>query len=317
MEQTWIIVWAVVLDVLIGDPLRLPHPVRWMGFFINKLEIFFRRNFNNLRLAGVLLWLTMVGGTLLSSYVVLIASFKIHWILGSVVNVVMIFYALATKSLTDEGRAISRYLTAHDLTGARQRLQTIVSRDCSREDQLGIIRGTIETLTENLGDGIIAPLFFAVLGGGPWTLTYKAINTLDSMVGYKNERYKDFGWFSARADDVANWFPARLTGLLIIMSSVFTLQSPVKAVRAWLSDSRKGPSPNGGIPIVTFAGARDIALGGDCCAPDGSLIKIPVVGGSRRALEIADIWWANVFIYLSLVLFLVFWLLVKGDVWSL
>lgn len=302
---------AVLLDAIIGDPLRLPHPVRWMGFLINKFEIILRSHFKDLRLAGFLLWLIIVAGTLFASYAVLFASFKIHWIFGSAVNLAMIFYSLAIKSLTDEGRVIGSLLKSGDLIGARKHLQTIVSRDCSGEDQRGIIRGTIETLTENLGDGIIAPLLFAVLGGGPWALAYKAVNTLDSMVGYKNERYKDFGWFSARADDVANWIPARLTSLLLIMSSVFAFQHPVKAIGAWWRDSQKGPSPNGGIPIVVFAGARDIALGGDCRAPDGSTIKIPVVGGSRQALEIKDIRWANVFIYLSLILFLGFWLLMK------
>ncbi len=295
---------AVVLDMLIGDPLWLPHPIRWMGFFINKLEVFFRHNFTNLRLAGFLLWLMMVAGTLFLSYAVLVVSFKIHWIFGSTVNIVMIFYALAIKSLTAEGRVISGYLKSGDLMGARKRLQTVVSRDCAREDQRGIIRGTIETLMENLGDGIIAPLFFAALGGGPWALAYKAVNTLDSMVGYKNEKYKDLGWFSARADDVANWIPARLTGVLIVLGSAIFLQHPIKAVRVWLRDSQKGPSPNGGIPIVTFAGARDIALGGDCCAPDGSVINIPVVGGSCWKLEVKDIWWANCYICISMALLL-------------
>lgn len=312
MEQAWIIGSALFLDVLIGDPLWLPHPVRWMGFFINKLEIFFRRNFINLRLAGFLLWLIMVGGTLFLSYAVLIISFKIHWIFGSMVNIVMIFYALAIKSLTAEGRIISGHLKSGDLAGARKRLQTVVSRDCSREDQRGIIRGTIETLAENLSDGIIAPLFFAALGGGPWALAYKAVNTLDSMVGYKNEKYKDFGWFSARADDVVNWIPARLTGVLIVLCSVFFFHHPVKAVRAWLRDSQKGPSPNGGIPIVTFAGARDMALGGDCYAPDGSVISIPVVGGSGRPPSLKDIGWANVYIYSIAFLFFCLCVLIKN-----
>ncbi len=312
MEQAWIIGSALFLDVLIGDPLWLPHPVRWMGFFINKLEIFFRRNFINLRLAGFLLWLIMVGGTLFLSYTVLIISFKIHWIFGLMVNIVMIFYALAIKSLTAEGRIISGHLKSGDLAGARKRLQTVVSRDCSSEDQRGIIRGAIETLTENLSDGIIAPLLFAASGGGPWALAYKAVNTLDSMVGYKNEKYKDFGWFSARADDAVNLIPARLTGILIVLCSVFFFHHPLKAVRAWLRDSQKGPSPNGGIPIVTFAGARDMALGGDCYAPDGSVINSPVVGGSGRPPDLKDMGWANVYIHGAVFLFFCVYILVKN-----
>jgi adenosylcobinamide-phosphate synthase len=145
-----------------------------------------------------------------------------------------------------------------------------------------------------------------MLGGGPLALTYKAVNTLDSMVGYKNEKYKDFGWFSARADDVINYFPARITGILIVVTATITFQHPIKALRSWIRDAQKGPSPNGGIPIVTFAGARDITLGGDCFAQDGSRICIPKVGGKREGLLFDDIKWANGFVYLSVAVVFVF-----------
>jgi adenosylcobinamide-phosphate synthase len=306
MDIAWIILLAIVLDLLIGDPRWLPHPIRWMGFFISKLERKLRKTIQDPKFAGVLLWLIIVNGTLFLTSSLLVVAIVIDVRLGVVVNIIMIFFALAIRSLTDEGRVIRKLLKLGDLEGSRKRLQTIVSRDCSREDESGIIRGVIETLTENLSDGIIAPLFFAMIGGGPLALTYKAINTLDSMVGYKNEKYKDMGWFSAKADDVVNLIPARLTGLLIVVIAFFTFQHPIKAARVWKRDAQKGPSPNGGIPIVTFAGARDIQLGGDCFSQDGTRICIPNVGGERKKLLTKDIWWANGIIYLTTALIVSF-----------
>lgn len=304
MEMVLIILSAIILDLAIGDPKWLPHPIRWMGFFIAKLDNLLRIKVNNLKIAGIGLWFIIVVGTAVVSIAVLLMATWINVWLGVLVNIIMIFYALAIRSLTDEGRVMRRLLKRGDLEGARNRLQTIVSRDCSREEQRGIIRGTIETITENLSDGVIAPLLFAMLGGGPLALTYKAVNTLDSMVGYKNEKYKDFGWFSARADDVINYIPARITGILIVVTATMTFQHPIKALRSWIRDAQKGPSPNGGIPIVTFAGARDIELGGDCFAQDGSRICIPKVGGMREKLMLDDIKWANVFVYFAVIIFL-------------
>jgi adenosylcobinamide-phosphate synthase len=167
MEYSWILLLAILLDVMFGDPKWLPHPIRWMGFFIAKLYKGLRTRMNNLKIAGIVLWLIIVFGTVIVSFTILLMATWINVWLGVLVNIIMIFYALAIRSLTDEGRVIRRLLKRGDLEGARIRLQTIVSRDCSREDQRGVIRGTIETITENLSDGVIAPLLFAMLGGGP------------------------------------------------------------------------------------------------------------------------------------------------------
>ncbi len=324
MEMIVVILLAILLDLALGDPKWLPHPVRWMGFLINYLDQALRIKIRSaergarstergarstehgkLRVAGVVLWFLVVGGTALVSTVLMLLATWINVYLGVALNIIMIFYALAIRSLTDEGRVIRNLLKKGDLESARKRLQTIVSRDCSREDEQGVMRGVIETITENLSDGVIAPLLFAMIAGGPLALTYKAVNTLDSMVGYKNENYIDFGWFSARADDVVNWIPARITGLFIVAVALITLQNPLKAIKAWRRDAQKGPSPNGGIPIVTFAGARDVALGGDCYAQDGSRVCIPKVGGSRCELSFDDIRWANGFVYLTTTIFFI------------
>lgn len=322
MEMILVILPAILLDLTLGDPKWLPHPIRWMGFLISYIEKRLRIKIqrkehgarstgidNEWKAAGVVLWLVVVGVTALASFLVLLLATYINVWLGFAVNVIMVFYSLAIRSLTDEGRVIRKLLKNGDLESAKKRLQSVVSRDCSREDEQGVMRGVIETITENLSDGVIAPLLFAMIGGGPLALTYKAVNTLDSIVGYKNEKYNDFGWFSARADDVVNWIPARVTGALIVVVAIITWQNPQKAIKAWARDAQNGPSPNGGIPIVAFAGARDVALGGDCYGQDGSRICIPKVGGKRENILLDDVWLVNGFVYLATGLLVIVYIL--------
>jgi adenosylcobinamide-phosphate synthase len=281
---------AILLDLIIGDPRQLPHPIRWMGSAIRFFDALIRRVFKNqLRFGGATLWSIIVGGSIATTYAIIMIANIIHPFLGMVVKIIIIAYALSWKSLTDEGRAILKLLNLHDQKGASSRLQTIVHRDCRGLSESGIIRGAIETLTENCSDGIIAPLFYAILGGAPLAMAYKAINTLDSMIGYQNEKYRDLGWFSARADDVANFIPARITGALFVVTAWLLRDNPTSAIRAWKRDAQKGPSPNGGIPIVTFAGAKNIRLGGDCLTQEGERISIPFVGGERIDLRFDDI----------------------------
>jgi len=308
----YIILTAILLDLLIGDPIWLYHPVRFFGYLTRKHERWIRVKFDNLKAGGVVLNLLIVLPTYFITLLIvkLLDSYSAG--LSFVFSCVVIYFCLAINSLTAEGWIIRNFLIKKDLSSARNRLSTIVSRDVSREDGRGIIRGTIETLTENLSDGIIAPLFFAMIGGAPLALAYKAINTLDSMVGYKNEKYINLGWFSARLDDLVNLIPARLTGLLLVLTSIITFKHPLKAIQAWWRDAQKGPSPNGGIPIVTFAGAMDITLGGECYDKEGRVINIPEVGGLRKELKTSDIVWANLFIYLSTALMVVGYLLVIG-----
>ena len=295
-----IIALAIILDFILGDPLWLYHPVRLIGFLANKLEKLLRKTLPySLKLAGVILNITIVGGTFAFFYFVSLSIFKVNYYLGFGFEAVFIYFSLAINSLTKEGRIIKKMLANNQTAQAKARIRTLVSRDLSQESRNGLIRATLETFTENLSDGVIAPLFFAMLGGAPLAMTYKAVNTLDSMVGYKNERYKDLGWFSAKLDDIVNYIPARITGLLIIFSSAVLLKHPLKALKAWRNSSKKCPSPNGGIPIATFAGAMNIILGGDCYDKEGRVVKIPEVGAGRKELLISDIKWVNIFIYLS------------------
>ena len=151
----------------------------------------------------------------------------------------------------------------------------------SKANEQEIVRAVIETTTENISDGIIAPLFFFAIGGPLAMFVYKIANTLDSMIGYKNKKYLKFGWFSAKMDDFLNLIPARITGFLILAVAFFTKDSAKKSWKAWMRDAQRGPSPNGGIPIVTYAGARNIKLGGPCEDKEGNIIPIPYVGGEK------------------------------------
>ncbi len=291
---------ALLLDLIIGDPVWFYHPVRAVGLCINYLEPKFRELFkHNLRVAGALMTILIVCSTFFLILTIQIALYGIHPLLGVAFNVFGMYTAFALRSLTNEGWRIRTMLIREEIELARECTSLIVSRNMSREGKQGIIRATIESLTENLSDGVIAPLFYAMIGGAPLALTYKAINTLDSMIGYRDEKYFYFGWFAARLDDVANFIPARITGALLVISSFVLRKNTLYAIKAWARDGQKGPSPNGGIPIVTFAGAMDIQLGGDCWGADVNLIHIPRVGGTRTHLSANDIFWANIFIYTS------------------
>lgn len=306
-----VILTAILLDLLIGDPKWLYHPVRFFGYLSGKLEIVIRKWFANLKIGGIVLNLLIVLPTYFVTLLVVKLLSDYDSRISFVFSCLIIYFCLAINSLTAEGWIIRKLLNNNDLPGARARLATIVSRDVTRESQNGVIRGTLETLTENLSDGIIAPLLFAMIGGAPLALAYKAVNTLDSMLGYKNEKYLNLGWFSARLDDLVNLIPARLTGLLLVLTSIITFKNPLKAIQSWWRDSQKGPSPNGGIPIVTFAGALNITLGGDCHDKSGNLIKIPEVGGTRKELTTSDIVWANAYIYISTAILAVGYLLLR------
>jgi len=298
-----IIAFAVCLDLLIGDPPWLYHPVRAIGSLSTTLERLFRALMASTRLTGTLFALFVISLVTGVALALTWVSFLIHPILGTLVQIIGIAMALAIHSLANEGWVIKNLLVNNQIEEARERISLIVSRDMSEATPHDIIRALLETMTENLSDGIIAPLCFAMIGGLPGVWFYKTINTLDSMVGYKNEQYLEFGWFSAKLDDVVNLIPARITGVLMLLTSLLLHKNTKQALKGWKNDAQKGPSPNGGIPIVTFAGAQDIMLGGDCKDRKGTVISIPYVGGSRRSLTISDISSVLLFHYLSSFLF--------------
>jgi len=307
------ILLAYFLDILLGDPHWLPHPVRSMGKLINYLERKLKKFIFNQRLSGIILTVTVVGLTYLSVlFTIRLAEHINKWV-GFVIGTLFIYTTLSTKSLGKEAISVYQSLRVGNIKEARRKLSLIVGRDTQTLNQDEIIRAAVETVAENSVDGIISPLFYAALGGAPLALTYKAINTLDSMVGYKNERYIYFGWFSAKLDDVANYIPARLTILLIPLASFISRKKPLNALRTILRDGRKSPSPNAGLPEAGFAGALGIQLGG-AISYQGKRYYKPLIGEKLREKEQEDIPRA---IHLMYVLSLVTLILEVAILWYL
>lgn len=256
---------AYVLDRLIGDPRSLPHPVVLMGKAISALERAIRRfvrNPRSLKRAGVLLPLLIAGGSWLITAVLLWLLSQISLWLALAAEAWLISTTIASKGLKDAGMAVYAELKKGDLPAARQALGMIVGRDTTQLDSPEIVRGTVETVAENIVDAIISPLLYALLGGAPLAMAYRAVNTLDSMVGYKNDKYIHLGWASARLDDVANYIPARITALLLTFCAWLLRLDWRRCWQMVRRDARLHPSPNSGYPESAVAGALGIRLGG-------------------------------------------------------
>lgn len=287
MTAVWVIWAAVLLDLLIGDPRWLPHPVIGMGKAIRRVEGWIRRRAaspQGLKRAGILLPVIVAGGSFVLAWLLLLLCAAIHPWLAWGVEVVLIATTIAVKGLREAGLEVYGHLRSGDLVKARRSLSMVVGRDTDHLDEPEIVRGTVETVAENIVDAVVAPLFFALIGGAPLAMAYRAVNTLDSMVGYKNEKYEHLGWASARLDDIANWIPARLTaGLLTVVAAMFSLQWR-NAIAMVNRDARKHPSPNSGFPESAVAGALGIRLGGEN-SYQGVISFRAYMGDPEHALE--------------------------------
>lgn len=288
MFLPWHLGVAYILDLIFGDPPWWPHPVRWMGSLINWLEWFFydgNASPNLQRLAGFFFWTAVMVAVMSGTFVLLGLSFHVHPALGHVVTLWLACSALATRSLHKESEKVTRALREGNLPLARKRLGWIVSRDTKELEEKDIVRALIETVAENLSDGIVAPLFFLAVGGPLWAMAYKAMNTLDSMVGYMNDRYRYFGSFAARADDVANWIPARLSGMLLVGAAACLKLDWRAAWRIMHRDANKMKSPNAGYPEGAAAGALNIQLGGTSIY-FGHAVEKPTLGDPLKPLTV-------------------------------
>lgn len=275
---------ALVLDWLFGDPRWLPHPVVGIGRLIAALEKLLRRLPFPERWSGVLLLIATVGLTYGASRALLAGAFRLHPAAGLLVSALLGWSCLAARSLHGESQRVAEALARDDLPAARRFLSYIVGRDTAELAEPEIWRGTVETVAENTSDGVIAPLLFLMLGGPALALAYKAVNTLDSMVGYKNDRYRLFGWASARFDDLANLVPARVTGLLMVLVAPVVGLSGPGALRIMLRDGRNHSSPNSGIPEAAAAGALGVRLGGTN-SYFGKPVEKPTIGDPDRPLS--------------------------------
>jgi adenosylcobinamide-phosphate synthase len=264
LELAALLFGAILLDLAIGDPRWLPHPVVTMGRLIDALERRWNRGPPQARrLKGFLLTGCVVAIVYAVTWGVLAVLAWLHPWLGLVGELLLLASALAIKGLREAALAVAKPLARGDLDAARRAVSMIVGRDTESLDEAGITRATVETVAENCVDGITAPLFWALLGGAPLALAYKAVNTLDSMVGYRSERYADFGYASAKLDDLANWLPARLTALAMWLSA---LAMPGAHTRGALAGARRDapghPSPNAGWPEAMMAYLLGVQLGG-------------------------------------------------------
>lgn len=279
ISDWYILPAAFLLDFLLGDPLWLPHPVRWMGKGIEKLEPRFREKIRNTKLAGICFALMLIVTTWILCALTLIVARTIHPSLGTLFEIIIIYYSISTFSLKKAAMDVYQALTEHGLDSAKRKLAHIVGRDVEPLDREGVVRASIETVAENLVDGVISPLFWAGVGGAPLAMAFKMINTLDSMVGYKSDEYIDFGMASAKIDDFANLIPARLS-VPIVALSAYLLKMPWKRVlRTGMDDGRNHSSPNAGYPEAAFAGALGVRLGGPSLY-EGFLVEKPCIGSA-------------------------------------
>ncbi|NLZ52013.1 MAG: cobalamin biosynthesis protein CobD [Thermoanaerobacteraceae bacterium] len=291
MSMGIIILLAFLLDILLGDPVRPTHPIVLIGKLIEIIEKKLRRvslTSTGLKVAGVVLWFLTVFLAYIITYCIIKTAYKFSPWLGHVTSLWFTYTTLAVRNLADEALGIYSELNKNDINEARKRLARIVGRDTQDLPVDEICRATVETVTENTIDGIISPLIYAFIGGAPLAMAYKAINTLDSMVGYKNEKYEHMGWFSARMDDVANYIPARIGGILMLIAAVFLKLDIKGGIKTVLSDAKKHKSPNSGIPEAIAAGVLGIRLGG-WNSYGGFLSFREYMGESSREIQSEDI----------------------------
>ncbi|HLG22698.1 MAG TPA: adenosylcobinamide-phosphate synthase CbiB [Candidatus Manganitrophaceae bacterium] len=282
---------AFLLDGALGDPPRWPHPVRWIGRAIAWGEGILRpkRSDPGLeRVGGIVLALALPFLAYMVSAGALALAGRLGWLFQTAVLLYLAYTTLAMRSLRDAALAVARALENADLPAARAALSEMVSRETKDLSEEEVIRGTIESVAENASDGVGAPLFYLTVGGVPLAMAYKAVNTLDSMVGYRNDRYRYFGWASARLDDLANYIPARLTALFILIASPVVGGAPIQTAKIILRDGRKDDSPNSPVPEAAVAGALRIALGGPSRYA-GQIIDKPVIGEAIEKLTVEHI----------------------------
>jgi adenosylcobinamide-phosphate synthase len=268
---------AFALDIMLGDPRYLPHPVRWMGKAIERLEPHFRRFHFNLVFSGALYAVVLILGTWLLAFLVLAAAHRVHPSLNTLLEIILIYYCISTRSLYVAAMEVENCLSQKKVQAARKKVTMIVGRDIDNYKEDGLARATVETVAENLVDGVTAPLFFAAIGGAPLVLAYKMTNTLDSMVGYKNDTYQHFGRASARIDDVLNYLPARLTVPVVALAAQILARRGKWSLMTAVCEGAHHASPNAGYSEAAFAGALALKLNGPNYY-NGKLVDKPYIG---------------------------------------
>lgn len=309
MELTflYILLGGFILDLVLGDPKWLPHLIVGYGNLIGKGEQLLNKGKYRF-VKGMILSVLLVSASSAIPYMMLQYLRSESWVIDEIVfSIITVFYCLANKTLVKEGKAVINELSEHGIEAGRKRLSWIVGRDTSALNEQQIKKATFETMSENLSDGIIAPLFFLACFGVPGIMAYKMINTFDSMIGYKNERYEQFGKFAAILDDVVNYIPARITALLILL-----VKGKLNGITFVFREGKKHSSPNAGYPEAALAFVLNCQFGGPNLY-GGTLVEKPFIGIHQRDLlddEINDVAWINyaasiVFVLIVSILFLI------------
>lgn len=292
MSHLIALVCGYVLDALFGDPYQMPHIIRLIGTLISGAERLLRRIFPPTplgeRMAGAVLVMLVAGGCSGCTWLVLGLLSRVSPQLAWVVETFVCYQMLAAKQLRIEALRVADALENEGLVAARTAVSMIVGRDTAELDEAGVVRAAVETVAENASDGVVAPLLFMAVGGAPAGVLYKAVNTMDSMVGYKNDRYRYFGTVAARLDDLLNWVPARLTGVLMCLVASLVGLDGAGAWRIFLRDRRKHASPNSAHPEAACAGALGVRLAGPA-SYFGVVHDKPYIGDDNRPIERADI----------------------------
>jgi adenosylcobinamide-phosphate synthase len=310
--HAWALLAGLALDFLAGDPEWFPHPVRGMGWFITKTQGFLRKRFRNLRAAAIILTASTVlvsaGFALL---MLTLAARAGGWTLF-IVEALLSWTCVSVKCMADESAGVAKAL-GKGIDAGRARVARIVGRDTNGLTEGEVVKAAVETVAENTTDGVISPLLYLALGGPILGFAFKAASTLDSMVGYMDDKYRDIGWSSARLDDLLNWIPARLTALLMIVSAALTRLDARNAWRIVKRDHRNHNSPNCAWSEAAAAGALRIELGGTHLYFGKPVVK-PTIGDADREPEISDIGKANNLLRISALLAAVLIVIIWGII---
>ncbi len=288
MIPYFILISAYVLDLIFGDPYSFPHPVKFIGNMIARLEKFFFATLINKLLSGLITFLIVVVTTYFATFLLINISYSLNSYLGIAVEILLTYTVLSAKCLEVEAVKVQRELRAKNLENSRKSLSYIVGRDTKELDFAQIIKAVIETVAENTVDGVISPIFYLCLGGVPLAMAFKAISTLDSMIGYRNEKYEEFGKVSARADDVANFIPARLSIIFFTISAFLLRLDYRNAFLICMRDRKNHLSPNCAYSESLTAGALGIQLGGSHYY-GGKLVEKQKIGDDLRKADVDDI----------------------------
>ena len=295
-----------VLDLLFGDPHWLPHPIRLIGNLIASLEKLNKKELSDTKkfLRGFAMVVVVIAWTTGVTAVILEGAYGLHPAIGCAVEAIMTYQILATKCLKVESMKVCEQLQKQDLPAARKAVSMIVGRDTEQLDETGVAKAAIETVAENASDGVIAPMIYLAIGGPVLGFAYKAVNTMDSMLGYKNEKYLYFGRIPAKMDDVFNYIPARLTAWFMVAAAFLTGMDGKNAWKIYLRDKRKHASPNSAQSEAVCAGALDVQLAGDAVY-FGKIYKKDYIGDAIRKIEPEDILRAGKLMYMTTILMMV------------